>query len=107
MTPAASIKTRRIFEGRFLPPMHIRRGADDIAQAGHAERTTLTGVAGDGLGAQVNELARRIGNTEHRQLLVGEQRRGVALGAPGNKGAKYIQPLNFIRIQRRVVAMRI
>ena len=98
VTPAASIKTCCIFEGRFLTAVHIRRGADDIAQARHAERTTLAGVAGDGLGAQVNELAWRVGDTEHGHLLVGEQRRCMALGASGNKRAEYIEPGDFILI---------
>ena len=87
--------------------MHVRGGPRHIAQARYPKCPSLTGIAGNGFGAGVDQLARRIGNAEHGELLVGKKRWRVALGATGDERPEDVEPGDLVFAQRRLVTMRI
>ena len=107
MTSAAGIKTGRVCERRLLPAVHIRRCADHVAQARHPKSAPLALITGDRLCAGVDHHVRRIGDPDYRQLLIGEEWWGMALGAACDKRAKHVEASFFIFGECRVVAMGI
>ena len=107
MASAPGIKTGGVCEGGFLPAVHIRRCADHVTQARYPKSTALAVITGDRQGAGVDHHVRRIGDPDYRQLLIGEEWWGMALGAACDKRAKHVEASFFIFGECRVVAMGI
>ena len=105
MTSAAGIKTGRVGERGLLPAVHIRRRADHVAQAWYPESAALALITGDCQCAGVAHHIGRISDSDDRQLLISEQRWGMALGAACDKRAKHIEAGFFFFGECRMVAM--
>ena len=105
VTSAPGIKTGGLCEGGFLPSVHIGRCADHIAQAWYPKSAALALITGDCLCAGVAHHIGRISDSDDRQLLVGEEWWGMALGAACDKRSKHIETRFFFFGECRMVAM--
>ena len=80
-------------------------GARDVAKRGHLEPALELRAAQGGLGADVERPAGGLRHADDRDLLVGEQRRRVALGTARDERAEHVQALDLTLGERGVVAV--
>ena len=59
------------------------------------------------MGPRINQQPGCVGDAQHRELLVGEKRWRVALGATGDERPEDIEPRDLVFVKRRMVTMRI